>query len=162
MTEISEWPTEAEAAAAIGVSIRTLQRYAEKGQIEIRSRPREGKKPENVCNPRDVDRLLPTAYIMAEQEEPVQAPAPVHRNGHAKADAFFAFISTITSIATVAAGQNGGIVAKPWIRLEEAAEASGLEPAEIATLCREGRISALRHWRHGWRVNRASLMEFRG
>jgi hypothetical protein len=48
-SELSQWPTEAEAAAMLGTSMKKISRYAAKGLIEIRKRPRDGKKPENAA-----------------------------------------------------------------------------------------------------------------
>lgn len=53
---LSEWPNEAQAAAALGISAKTIIRYASAGKIETRKRQRPGKKPENVYNPQDLER----------------------------------------------------------------------------------------------------------
>jgi hypothetical protein len=172
MTDLTHWPTEAEAAAVIGCSVRTLQRYAGAGKIEIRTRPREGKKPENVCNPRDVDKLLPAAHVMPPEDDaersndrtpPANGVPAVNNFGNGKQiDTFFAFIAAITTI--VATRQN---VAKPeprlWLTLDEAAELSGLTAAYIRDRARVGAINAAAGGPYGaLRIQRASLEAFAG
>jgi len=162
MTDVSKWPTEYQAADAIGVSVRTLQRYAEAGKIEIRPRPRQGKKPENVCNPRDVDRLLPAAHVMpADEPEPPAKPteAMVRANGKPTFDVLGALIALVTQQQKLLAAPEP----KPWLTLDEAAEASGLTAAFIRRQIAEAKIAATRGGPHGaLRVHRASVLEFRG
>ncbi|MGH9639316.1 MAG: hypothetical protein ACRD3Y_04600, partial [Bryobacteraceae bacterium] len=64
MSQLSEWPTVEEAAARLGTSTRSIERRIEKGEIEAQKRPRAGKKPETVCHPRDVEKLLPPAPVV--------------------------------------------------------------------------------------------------
>lgn len=171
MTDLSKWPTEPDAASAIGVSVRTLQRYAESGKIEIRPRPREGKKPENVCNPRDVDRLLPAAHVMPEDDgKQNDAIVRTHSNGNLPvaqkftADTFFAFIATITT--AIATRQNDAIAApapKLWLSLDEAAEYAALSRGYLMGLIDTEKIAAVKGGPHGaWRIQRASLEAFEG
>jgi excisionase family DNA binding protein len=58
------WPTQAEAAERLGISQKSLGRYADKGMVEMRKRPTPGRKPVNVCNPDDIARLEPKAHLM--------------------------------------------------------------------------------------------------
>src|SRR5690348_7977261 len=100
---MSEWPTESEAAALLGASVKTLHRYAAKGLIEIQKRPRPGKKPENVCNPRDIERLKPAAHVMPESA-PVRLPAVRETSLAPLLPSFGALIQTIsTAIVTMQA-----------------------------------------------------------
>ena len=56
MAKYDDWPDKTQAAQRIGVSVKTLERMADKGQIEQRMRPREGASPQAVFNPKDVER----------------------------------------------------------------------------------------------------------
>lgn len=163
---LSTWPTEAEAAHMIGCSVRTLQRYAQDGRVEIRPRKRDGRKPENVCNPRDVERLLPAAHVMPEEVGNLPMTAVVQPNGKpAQADAFFSFISAITT--AIATRQNVAIEpAQPqklWLNLEEACAYSGLGVSALLAAVAEGKIAGGKYGPHGaLAVHRASLEEYRG
>jgi len=54
---LSDWYPEEEAARRMGMSTRTLRRMsARKVGPERRLRPRDGRKPEPVYNPQDVDK----------------------------------------------------------------------------------------------------------
>jgi hypothetical protein len=57
--DISGWPSEAQVAAMLGVSERTLRREAAKGQWQTRARQRPGKKSETVYNPDQVAARMP-------------------------------------------------------------------------------------------------------
>jgi excisionase family DNA binding protein len=161
--ELSEWPTEAQAAALLGTSVKTINRHAKDGRLELRKRPRAGKKPENVVNPADLDKLLPRAHVMRPEQENEDAPRaltrrdPVPANG--AAGEFLAFIRTIaTAIET-----ERYIVQMPlpWITVEEAATVSGLAANYLRRAIRDGRIEAVRGGPRGkLRIRRASLNEF--
>jgi len=56
------WPGEAQAASILGRSIKTLMRYAEQRKIEVRKRPIPGRKPMNIFNPRDLQRLKTRSF----------------------------------------------------------------------------------------------------
>jgi hypothetical protein len=56
-TDESNWPDEAQAAALLGTSIKTVIRYAWQGKIEVKKRARVGRKPMNIFNPRDLRKL---------------------------------------------------------------------------------------------------------
>ena len=51
-----DWPTKDEAAKAMGVSVKTLERMADAGKIEQQFRPRPGRSDVAVFNPKDVER----------------------------------------------------------------------------------------------------------
>lgn len=72
---IDHWPTQTEAAKQLQVSPKTIERYAAQGKCEMRKRQRPGKKAVNVCNPKDVERLMPKAYTLA-TNEPASADEP--------------------------------------------------------------------------------------
>src|SRR5579862_580896 len=51
------WPTIQEAVQLLGISPRSIRRRAQEGKLELRARPRQGKKPEPVVNPDDIAKL---------------------------------------------------------------------------------------------------------
>lgn len=67
--DLSQWPSVEEAAVALRTSARSIIRHNERGELEFRKRQRAGKKPENVVNPDDLEKLKPQPY-------PVKMPAP--------------------------------------------------------------------------------------
>ena len=56
VAKFSDWPDKTAAAQRIGVSVKTLERMADRGEIEQRMRPRPGASDTAVFNPRDVER----------------------------------------------------------------------------------------------------------
>jgi hypothetical protein len=167
---LSEWPNEAQAAAMLGTSVKTIMRYADAGKIETQKRPRPGKKPENVCNPSDIERLMPKAHVMPAEvangtaiarlpAEPAKTldPAPV--------------LAMIRAIATAIETERQ-IVQMPrlWLSLEEAAEYSGLSVHFLRDCIVEPEhyqpgqnLIGIRAGRRGsWRIQRASLEAFAG
>jgi hypothetical protein len=161
---LSEWPTEAEAAAMLGTSVKTISRYASQGKIEILKRPRPGKKPENVCNPQDVEKLKPTAHVMPESGLAL-VPNGNHPVRRASSEfvplvpALGALIETIsTAIQTMRTEPDGN--GKLWLTIEEAQSYSGLCRKDLLRLCRDGKLEARKS--PGWRIRRASLEAFAG
>ena len=69
--DLKDWPTIPQTAQILGISERGVYRKEEAGKIEIRKRPRgPGRKPENVCNPDDVDKLAaPKAHVLGSGAE---------------------------------------------------------------------------------------------
>lgn len=65
LMDLASWPTKLEAAHKLGIDVRTLERkHIASGQIEVRERRRDRKRPEPVCNPADVERLKPATHVM--------------------------------------------------------------------------------------------------
>ena len=75
--DLSGWPSKLDAARLLGIGERTLDRQiARTGAPEIRMRPRNnGRKPEPVCNPEDLERLV------AERKRAVPMPRGVRLHG---------------------------------------------------------------------------------
>jgi excisionase family DNA binding protein len=155
--DVSGWPTIPEAAVFLAVSPRTIERKAERGEIDVRKRERPGKKPENVVNPADVERLRPKSHVVVRHvmnEEPQTDGMPAK-----PFDVLGALIALVTQQQKLLTAP----APCPWITVQEAAELSGLSAAFIRRQIAETRIAATRGGPHGaLRVHRASLMEFRG
>jgi excisionase family DNA binding protein len=72
--DLTEWPSVDEAAVLLKTSRRSVIRHNERGELEFRKRTRAGKKPENVVNPIELNKLLEKA---APRPFPVPSlPAP--------------------------------------------------------------------------------------
>jgi excisionase family DNA binding protein len=170
MTSLESWPTETEAAAQLGTSAKTIARYASQGKIEVRKRPRPGKKPENICNPRDVDRLRPVAHVMPDtgtqddalSDEFVEGAKNVLALRPKPQPETAAFLDFIRTIATAIETQRR-IVQMPtlWLTLKEAAELSGLSKNYLKRMIESTKLQAVRD-RRGWRIRRAALEAFEG
>lgn len=157
-----DWPTEAEAAQILGTSVKTITRYGAKGLIEIRKRPREGKRPENVCNPRDVEKLKPAAHVMPAASQAL-VPAVRETALAPLVPEFVSFIRTIsTAIATMRTDVQNGTIEKLWLNLDEAAAYSGLAKRDLLELCRMEDPPIDVRKSGGWKIRRASLERFEG
>jgi excisionase family DNA binding protein len=151
---LNNWPTEAEAAAQLSMSLRTLQRYAKAGEIEIRQRPVPGRKPEAVVNPRDVERLKPGAFVMAPEQDDKVTP----RQRQQPADVLGALFAYLQQQQRLLAAPPA-----PWLTLDEAAEQSRLSRRFLRKQIRSKKIRAVRGGPHGaLRIHRASLEGFKG
>ncbi|MBV8895799.1 MAG: hypothetical protein JO051_04755, partial [Acidobacteriaceae bacterium] len=121
-TELSEWLTIADAAAALLTSERSITRRIKTGEIEARHRPRPGRKPLTVCNPADIERLQPPAHVMPDYSSnaalvPASERIPAGPTLH----------DVIAAMATAAAARpTPKQETRPWISLTEAAAATGL------------------------------------
>lgn len=151
------WPTEAEAAVLLRTSRKTIMRDAAKGLIEIRKRPRPGKKPVNICNPDDLDKLKPPAHVLPESE-------PMNGNGLARAsgEERLTFAYVLQQLLQRTAPPAPLPEPKLWLTLEEASDFSGLGPRVLKRLCRDHKLTALKARGEGWRVLRKSLEAFEG
>jgi len=159
---VSEWPTEAEAAALLGVSVKTIGRYAAKGMVEMRKRHRIGKKAENICNPRDLERLKPAAQAIVETAPPAPIPAPPVVQKDAGFPSGFAPLAPAlrTLIQTISTALQDVQIErsrkeKLWLTIEEAAAYSGRSKSWLLQACKEGKLVAEKD--RGWRIRRASL-----
>lgn len=159
---LSEWPNEAQAAAALGISAKTIVRYAIAGKIETRKRPRPGKKPENVYNPHDLERLLPRAHVMPAAPEAAHDSTEPKSNGLVRInDERFTFAYVLQEILRRNAAPPAAPL--PWITIEEAVASSGLSAGYLRRAIQEEKIEAVRGGPHGaLRIRRASLEAFAG
>jgi hypothetical protein len=81
MADLSRWIPEPEAARVLGVSTKTLIRWAEIGKVERQMRPRQGRKAEPVYNPDDLAKqaafkphLLPKEAVLPERRPQPERP----------------------------------------------------------------------------------------
>lgn len=86
VAKYSGWPDKTTAAQRIGVSVKTLERMADRGEIEQRMRPRPGASDTAVFNPRDVEReaskraAVNGKPFVLPAEQAMELPEPVKAN----------------------------------------------------------------------------------
>lgn len=170
--DLSSWPNEAGAAAQLQVSIKTIQRYGEHGKVEVRKRPRPGKKPENIYNPIDIDRLKATPLVLRpERTEKDKTTNPITTTVRSEklrelSESFLERLLVALERPPAPAIASPGVVApslKPWLTIQEAVAMSGLSQAFLRSRVREGKIFGVRGGRNGaLRIHRASLEAFGG
>lgn len=155
MAELSEWLTVAEAAAALATSARSIERRIRAGDIEVQHRARPGRKPETVCNPADIDRLKPAAFVMPATLVPVPAPASTHERISPAGT-----LDLITAALQAAAQREAPEPhRRAWLALDEAAEASGLSAAFLKRQAKAGAIAAVRDGRK-WKFHREQVLQW--
>lgn len=173
--DLTQWPSVEEAAAILQTSRRSIERKFERGELEIRKRTRPGKKPENVCNPADVEKLKPAAYVIQKYQED-EAEAPTPRNAPPRGSTLDDFAlrlweaierarpaaiegkTTIAPLLTVSE-----LSLKLWLTVEEAASLSGYAESKLRAAIAAGAVNANRGGpRRSWIIQRASLESFEG
>ena len=163
--DVSQWPTLDEAAAQLQTSPRTLQRQHRRGMLELRKRPRSGRKPENVCNPADLERLQATAYVLPPETPPKTTNGIATRVPRAGSTRLS---ESILERLALALPPPAGCPAVPldrklWLTLEEASAYSGFGRSVLERGIADGQLTAEKRGpRRAWIVQRASLEIFAG
>lgn len=144
---IEEWKTKREAASILGVSEKTIERYAEKGQLARKERRIPGRVPLPVFSPDDI------ARIQKETMQPTPAgasPAP---------GANLARISprgdVVTLLAELLRAREPTPSSKMFLTIEEAAAHSGLSETYLRRKIKAGELVALKD--RGWKIRRGDL-----
>jgi hypothetical protein len=152
--DLSGWPSKLDAARLLGIGERTLDRQiARTGAPEIRMRPRNnGRKPEPVCNPQDLERLVAErkrAVLMSPEFSSAVALAHPVDDGPA--------ISRVMSaVAKILGPSLEAVTARPlWLTLQQAAGYTGLSMALLVRLAQGGAVDAVKD--NGWKFRRAAL-----
>jgi hypothetical protein len=153
--DISTWPSKFEAARLLGIGERTLDRQIKRtGAPEVRMRPRDGgRKPEPVCNPDDVQRLI------SARNRAVAIPAETTSAVALRTGANGAYSEQLVRIfeALATIPQPGSGTSPLWMTLKQASRYSGLSMAMLLRLAATSRILALKD--NGWKIWRGSLDE---
>ena len=153
--DLSGWPSKLDAARLLGIGERTLDRQiARTGAPEIRMRPRNnGRKPEPVCNPEDLQRLV------AERKRAVLMPPAEFTSTVALAhpvDDGPAIARVLEAVASIARPESANGARGPlWMTLKQAAAYTGLSMALLARLAQGGAVDAVKD--NGWKFRRAGL-----
>jgi len=145
-----EWIPIAAAAALLGCSARTIERHVSAGAIEARALPRAGRRPERLVLQRDVEALLPPAFV---------APAI---GGGAVPEASAVIRAAEAVREAIAALQRGpAAAASParealFVSLAEASELTGLSRVYLAAAIARGELASVRDGRRV-RIRRRDL-----
>lgn len=162
--DLTQWPTIHEAARSLRTSTRSVLRAQDRGEVEIRKRTRPRKKPENVVNPDDLQKLIEAE---APRPFPVQLPAPTPKAAPTYPPGLDDFIHALVSAAR--ARPEPAAIAPPAVPLhlklrltiEEAAAYSGYSEHKIRMNIEAGNLEASQDGPRGkWIIRRASLEEW--
>jgi hypothetical protein len=157
-----DWPTKAEAAEAIGISIRQLERMLETGKIHTAFRTVPHRRAACVCDPVAVSRIAgerravrPTVERFASDAVPIwpATPSLVPADSAAGKQAVDLFLQRrgLPLVHRAVDLEN-----KLYLTIEEAVEYSGLPASYLHKLIRQGGLLAVKADR--WlRIGRKSL-----
>jgi len=143
----SLWPSKAAAAAQLGCSVRTLERYIDAGRLRSREQHASGRKPVVVVDPESI------AAVLEESRAPAVRSGAVSSAGVDVPELFQQLLGA------VAAGPRSA-VPRPWLTIDEAAEYSGLPRGWLLAQARAGSAIALDVGggvRRSWRFSRDRL-----
>jgi excisionase family DNA binding protein len=170
-SDLSDWLTKPQAADAIGVSTKAIERFAQARKLEQGSRPQLRGPNVAVYNPEDVARLASERHpVRAPWLLPADADRPARRNGTRPPDGLVA--SAPTGLATTgdsdplrafAAAVYAAVMSQTsetrpatlFVTLEEAATLTGLSRNYLRRLISEQKLAAVRA--PGWRIRRRDL-----
>lgn len=154
--EYHDWPTKAEVVQALKgtLTLRTLERKIEKGELRTALRPVPGRRPLVLINPDDV------AAMAGERRAALVPVGSVNMDTpDSLARRFFAQFSD-GALATVAASTPGRVDLKTkiYLTMKEAMEFTGLTKTVLMDGIQRGAIVAIKSG--GWRLRRESLERF--
>jgi hypothetical protein len=173
--DLTQWPSVEEAAVALRTSARSIIRHNERGELEFRKRPRPGKKPENVVNPADLEKLKPAPYPV-KMPAPQFSPEPRQIFDHSAMNRFVSGLAEAVASHTRALPPAPEPAAAPrpeppavaldrklWLTLPEASVYSGISSSKLRAAANEGLLRARPDGPRGALIiKRASLEEFAG
>lgn len=151
--DVTNWLSKADAASFLKISIRALERKIEAKEVETAPRPRDGKRPETVCNPQDIERLMAKpAHVMPADSSTAIATRPPEKYGRAVALEVMAAVAAMRGIQLQSE--------RRWLTLPESAERSGITKRSLQLAIKdEQHRAALGAWKDGrsWKIDRVKL-----
>jgi len=172
--DYSTWLTKQEAAAAMGVTTKTVERFVQAGQIQQARWQRDGRGPLlAVYHPTDVDRMAATRRQGPPAPFLVTTPdVPTNGNGHralarvpAAADAGIQNIPGDDLLRALVLGARRVLsetseTSTLYLTVDEAAAVLNWTPRDLRRAIRDGdvpcRFGERRNWRR-WRIRRKDL-----
>ena len=171
-TDLSDWLPIADAARAIGVSTRTVERLAKASRVEQRLRPQAGSPPVAVYNPDDVARL---ASERQRTPPPFVLRAGSNGNGHGQGvsrvsgdpgalltspltlDPIAQFFALLCSRLQLPPSPPVAerLSERPVLTLDEAVAASGWSRTYLLRKIHSGALTAEKD--RGWKIRRKDL-----
>jgi len=170
--DLSTWLTKQQAADAIGVSTKAIERFTQAGKLEQRFRPQAHGPKVAVYFPDDVQKLVQERRQGA---TPFVVPAgPDSSNGNGKApsipniagsdisyrlaagsDPLRAFAAAVYAAVMSQTSQTSPVSQTSFVTIREASLATGLSQAYIRRAIEQKRLPAIRDV--GWRIRRKDL-----
>ena len=154
------WHDKKEAASLTGMSVKSIERLAARGEIQQAERPRPGQRPATVYNPDDIARIAaeraPAPFVMPPEKTSVSQPGSIQGAAMTPAQrpdmaAFGTFLEAFRQEVKPKAKQP-----TRFVELEEASEISGLSRRYLRTAVKAGTLAAVRDGRT-WKVRREDL-----
>ncbi len=156
--DYATWLTKAQAAEALHVSTKTIEKYAQARQIEqaLYRRPTGGPKLA-VYNPADVERLrhpAPAApFVVPAATSAVRTRALAPVNGTPPGGEDLARFADV--LRTLALSEPRKSETTVFLTLDAAAAFTGLTVTRLRRQCQQGTLPAIKD--HGWKIRRADL-----
>jgi excisionase family DNA binding protein len=173
--DLSGWITKQQAAAAIGVTPKTIERLAQAGKLEQRSRPQARGPNVAVYDPGDVDRLvserhvapppfvLPAGTVSPPAKRPLAA-ATAESTALTVTDApaldedpLRALVALVRTVMSQTSETSAGVSQTLYVTVKEAAGILGLPQADVLRLVHDGDLSHRMTGRGGIRIRRRDL-----
>jgi len=165
--DYSGWLTKAEAATAIGVTTKTVERLAADGKIQQGAMQRQGRGPKiSVYHPDDVARMAqerrtgPAPFVL-----PAGVTSPVTGNGHGSSSALQIAIPSpppgedvlrlLFASALRAVSETSQTSVALFLTIPDAAAVSGLSQANLRRRCQSGWPGAIKDG--AWKIRRKDL-----
>lgn len=167
--DLSTWLTKQEAADALGVSTKAVERFTRAGKLEQRFRPQAGSPHVAVYFPDDVAKLArtrqrtPPPFVLEAERD-----SPPNGNGHhtsralervsaPRADLATAGDDLFRVLVTAAVKVLSETSQTPplWVTVQEASAVTGLTQAYLRRQVKAGTLKAIRD--RGWRIRRTDL-----
>jgi len=147
--DLSDWYAKPDAARALGISEHTLDRMTARGEgPERRERPRQGKRPEPVFCPTDVDALVAAktpVRVMPGGDALATTPTGELTLGARE------LLAVLERMAAAIAQRPAPLALAPpeaskgpWLTLRQASAHTGLSVALLRRLVRQGDLPAIR------------------
>jgi hypothetical protein len=167
---LADWLTKREAAAAIGVSTKAIERFAAARKLEQRSRPQARGPAVAVYHPQDVARLAaerrtspPAPFVVPDGAPPVSGKGDGIADRLAIAGSPVGGDDALQRFATALVRAVGSQTSETWapmsqtlfVTITQAAAVSGLSSACLRRLIADGTLKALKD--RGWRIRRRDL-----
>lgn len=146
MIDLSNWLTDAEVCARLGISQATLDRMVKRG-LTASKRPIAGRKPERVFAPEDIAARMPQPHANLITAPVPSIPSPVTelresaegRNGLMVPDQSLMMISHLVDRLIEAKREP-----PPYMTLKKASDETGLTRPLLRRLIAEGNLEAVR------------------
>lgn len=160
MNPLANWYTKDEAAKKLGRSVKTIERLADRKQIEQRMRPRIGGNDIAVFNPKEIDRLAQEMTALDPVIDPPPVPAVAQESttalSPADSDITAAFdIRRFAEAIRVMDAQAVPLAQKPRVTLREAV-ALGFQAEDLRNRVKAGTLENV-GTAHRYRFRRRDL-----